>query len=140
MVERRSRVALAIIAFLALGGAAFVGMRIATIIEEGAVLRAGGALAPAGRIWARIEADGLRLTLRGAAPDAAARSEALDALAQAAAAPIPGLTARIIDATTLSPAPVQVRPPAALIIMLGAGAVTITGVAPEGGTLAAFSA
>lgn len=140
MADRRSWLTLAVIALLALCGAALIGAKSAAIIEESAALRAGGALSPAGRSWARVEADGLLLTLRGEAPNAASRDEALAVLARLSGAPFPGLNARIVDQTTLSAAPTLIRAPAELFIMRGADAITVTGVAPDSGVQAAFRA
>ncbi len=114
----RPAIAAALCAFAA--AAAAIGWTAAGEIERRAAARAGMLAAAAGRAWLSVSADGLRLTLSGAAPDFDAAREAL---ADAAAA---GRWVTVLDELSLAPAPPPRRPD-----LPWEGTVTVT-LGPEG--------
>ena len=85
-------------AVVVLCGAAFGAYRLAQAAVgwyEGAVdSKAGDALAAAGQDWASVAVDGMRVTLKGAAPDESSRFGALEIIRQVVD------PSRIEDATT----------------------------------------
>ncbi|MFV0473568.1 MAG: OmpA family protein [Pikeienuella sp.] len=142
-------IALAAMAFPMAGA---VGCFSAGLIGEAAEARAEDMLRGAGAGWARVEADGLRLTLAGEAPDQAAREDALALLADMR---MGGALARVvaIDGATTAPAPEIAAPPPApaapdrpqpvdLVVSHDRGRLTISGIAPDpliGESLAAYA-
>lgn len=107
--------AAAVLACLRLGeaGARAVERFLAGRVEQG--------LAVLGIEWAEVTADGLRLELRGHAPDAAERDLALRTAR--AVAPL----AAVVDLTTVALVPPPVREPLRLELMRDGGGVTLTG-------------
>lgn len=98
----RAAFALAILA--ALGAGAGIATQSPRLVEKRLAERIGAALSAAGIDWARVEADGLRATLRGEAPYPDARDAAMLTALSAAG------VARVTDLTTLAPPPAP--PPA----------------------------
>ncbi|WP_340107169.1 OmpA family protein [Pikeienuella sp. HZG-20] len=125
-------------AAVAVGLAGFHGAR---LLEDGARARAEAALSAEGWSWAGVDADGLRLTLTGEAPNEIARAEALTLLAQTAGATRP-FRAIILNGATIRPAAGAgaAAPEATVTIMRGAGDLTIIGAAPGAGAQAALAA
>lgn len=124
--RRRNLVRLAGVVALGLAATgAWLGATTATARIEAltaAALR--GALADSGQDWAGAEADGLRVTLTGTAPDEAARLRAI-ATAGGVVAP-----ARIIDAITVTPADAPPPPPFEVEILANADGVSLVGLVP----------
>ncbi|MFN3262369.1 MAG: OmpA family protein [Pikeienuella sp.] len=110
--------------------AALLGREGARLAEAAAALRAEAALGPAGHSWARLEADGLRLTLRGEAPGEAAREAAFAALSAAAVLPVPGFSVMLANEAGARAQPEVFRPEAEAILMRGLSDIAISGAAP----------
>lgn len=107
-------------------GAAQLSRIIVEAVEQGSVERVALALDAAGHDWAEVSADGLEVTVRGAAPDTPARLRALDVAARS----VPGEAVRD-ETTVLSPDAVRdialdvtiLRAPG-LITLIGSGVRT----------------
>lgn len=82
------------------------------------------ALAGSGQGWASAQVDGLRVTLRGEAPDEAARLRAI-AAAAAVVAPM-----RIVDAIAVPPPETPPPPPFGVEILANADGVSLVGLVP----------
>ncbi len=124
--RRRNLLRLAGVAVLGLAGTgAWLGAEVAADqVEARANAAVRAALAEAGQDWAGAEADGLRLTLTGTAPDEAARLRAIAAVSEVVA-PL-----RIVDeiAVTLPEAPPP--PPFGVEILANADGVSLVGLVP----------
>lgn len=122
---RRGAVIALALGLLVLAGGAWVGAQVITgAAEEEAERRMLRLLGAAGHDWASLRVDGLNLTLSGEAPDGEARVAAF-----ALAARVAG-SMRIIDATTVRPAPPPPAPAPRLILVRHGASVTLSGFLP----------
>jgi OOP family OmpA-OmpF porin len=110
----------------AAGGAQSAGERAAAWVERATLEQVAEGLAAAGEDWARAEADGLLVTLSGAAPDEARRLRAAEILRRIVD------PRRVRDATTLADATPLAPPPFALDLLRADDEVTLVGLAPAG--------
>lgn len=99
-------------------------------VERETLTQARAALAGAGETWAGVEADGLRVTLTGAAPDEARRLAA-DSVLRRIVDP-----RRLHDATTPAAAPDLPDPAYGLELLRSDAEVSAIGLAPAGGRAA----
>lgn len=107
-------------------GGLWLGERGARALEGALLQRVSSGLEVVGADWAELRADGLRLELRGHAPDAQALRLALvtaRAAVPAAAAPF----AAVLDHATVALAPPPTRPPLTVELMRDEGGVVMTG-------------
>ncbi len=114
---------------LALGGAGYAAHRIgettAAYVERSTVEQATQSLDSAGERWAKVAANGLIITLTGAAPDEAARLRAAEILRKIVD------PRRVRDKTTLAAADPLAPPPFALELLRNETEVSLIGLAPE---------
>ena len=118
------RLAGLVLLVLAGAGAWLAATEATARIEARASQAAQLALAESGQAWAGIEADGLRVTLTGTAPDEAARLRAIAAVGDAVA------PARLLDAVTVTPADAPPPPPFEVEILANADGVSLVGLVP----------
>lgn len=115
-----------LIAGVGVGAAALrLGDAAAAYVEHGAHAEVAAGLAASGEDWAAAEADGLIVTLTGAAPDEARRLRAVEIVRQIVD------PNRVRDATTLAAAAPIDPPGFALELMRNEGEVSLIGLAPE---------
>lgn len=116
------------VVFAGAGWAAWeTGGRAAAWFESATATELAGALDAAGLDWATVTADGLKVTLAGAAPDEPSRFRAHEIVRQIVA------EARITDATTVAASPVLAPPPFALELLRNEDEVSLIGLVPETG-------
>lgn len=122
----------------ALGGVGFGAWRLGEAttawVERETLTKARAGLAGAGETWAGVEADGLILTLTGAAPDEARRLAADSVLRQIVD------PRRLRDATTLAAAPDLPSPAFALELSRADAEISAIGLAPAGARAAVAGA
>lgn len=127
-MRRRAGLALFLVLGAGAAGAWAVAGAITATLERATEASVARAILAAGEDWAAVAADGLRVRLGGAAPDAESR-EAVLALAGRLVRP-----ARIEDDTTLAPpappAPEAPAPEVALTLLHDGARVTLTGMVP----------
>jgi OmpA-OmpF porin, OOP family len=118
----------AVVVFAAAGAAAWKLAEAATNwFESATATQLASALEAAGQDWARVETDGLKVTLAGAAPDETSRFRALEIARQVVE---PG---RITDTTTLKAAAPLPPPAFALELLRNEAEVSLIGLVPETG-------
>ena len=118
-------------ALIALGGAAFGAWTLAgaatDFFERRTETEAAAALVAAGQGWARVEADGLTVTLAGLAPDEASRLRAVEILRQLVD------PRRLAEELTVKAADPLAPPPFAIEILRNMAEVSLIGLAPDDG-------
>jgi len=102
-------------------------------VEQAAAAQARSALAAAGASWAVVETDGLRVVLRGIAPDEASRFEVAELIRQIVD------PRRVEDATALAARPPE-APSFAIELLRNEGEVSVIGLAPDDAGAAAIVA
>lgn len=116
------RYAILVVTLGAIGaGSLWLGERGARAVERMLGERAGHGLAVLEFDWAEISADGLRLVLRGHAPDPAAHALALETVRSVAP------FAAVIDQATVAQAPPSARAPVMVELMRDGRSVVMTG-------------
>lgn len=118
----------AVVVLAGVGWAAWVlAVRATAWFEAATVAELDGALDAAGLDWAGIAADGLNVTLSGAAPDETSRFRAHEIVRQIVT------DARITDATTLAEAAPLAPPSFALELLRNEDDISLIGLVPEAG-------
>jgi OOP family OmpA-OmpF porin len=118
-------------ALISLGCAGFGIWKLAALatvyFEHGSEAEAVAALGAAGQDWARVETDGLNVTLAGFAPDETARFRAVEILRQVVD------PRRITEDVTVKAADPLAPPPFAIEILRNEAEVSLIGLAPDDG-------
>ncbi len=123
------RLRAALFAVIVLAGAGYGAWKLAGTAtpwyEQTVATRLQTALASAGQPWASVEVDGLKVTLKGAAPDESSRFRALEVARQ--------VVDGIDDATTVRAAAPLPPPSFALELLRNDADVSLIGLVPETG-------